>query len=471
MNRPVELRIPFGLGESLLDYVHRPGGHEHVAFGLVSHSVRAGSTILYLRRLIPLDESAYVPNHSHGAVWRGSAMFPVMESAMDEGLGIVVFHAHDHDGVPGLSHDDLQSADKLIPMFQKRVPGRPHGTIVLSRTHASGLVWLPKIRKPVPLTRLRLFGSAIMDLESQRGDLTADTLPQYARQTLVVSREGQAKLRAAKVGVVGAGGGGSHVIQQLAYLGVGKIVVVDPDTYDESNRHRLVAGLKGDLGRPKVDIFRRLAKKIGLSGRVHPVRAALPDTAAVEALRQCDVIVGCVDTLFARSDLQELASRYLIPYVDIGAAIRVVPNASAGDPRVLVAGNVFTFIPGSFCLWCIGFLSSEKIEAEQNGPTRGYFEKNTQEAQVVSFNGVLASQAVTEVLQLLVGFSGVGLRRSDLALGSASTLRGYKKFDGVAGTLQEWGGLRRSDCPHCGSVLGGGDVVFAPAPNDQTAAA
>jgi len=471
MNRSVELRIPFGLGDSLLDHIYQQGEHEHVAFGLVSHSVGTRSTTLHLRRLIPLDESAYVANHSHGAMWRGSAMFPVMEAAMNETLGIVVFHAHDHDGVPSLSHDDLQNANKLIPMFQKRVPGRPHGTIVLSRTHASGLVWMPTVRKPLPLARLRLFGSAILDLQSQRESIAGETPTQYARQTLVVSPQGQARLRGAKIAVVGVGGGGSHVIQQLAYLGVGEIVAIDPDAYDESNRHRLVSALKADLGRPKVDIFHRLVKKIGLTGRVRPVRAGVPDRDAVEALRQCDVIVGCVDTLFARSDLQELASRYLIPYVDIGAAIRVIPDASASDARVVVAGNIFTFVPGSFCLWCLGFLSPEKLEAEQNGPTRGYFEKNTQEAQVVSFNGVLASQAVTEVLQLLVGFRGVGIRHSDLALGGASTCRGYKKFDGLAGTLQEWGGVRRSDCPHCGNVLGAGDVIFAPVSNGRTAAA
>lgn len=212
-------------------------------------------------------------------------------------------------------------------------------------------------------------------------------------------------------------------------------------------------------------------KKIGLGGRVRRVSAAVPDHYAVEALRTCDVIIRCVDTLFARSDLQELASRHLIPYIDIGATVRVVPELSVSDPRIVVAGNVFTFVPGSFCLRCCGFLSSEKIEAEQNGPTRGYFEKNRQEAQVVSFNGVRASQAVTEVLQLLTGFGGVGLRQADLRMPSASTVRGYKKFDGVAGSLQEWGGVRRPDCPHCGNILGAGDVVFAPIPAGRTAAA
>jgi hypothetical protein len=146
-------------------------------------------------------------------------------------------------------------------------------------------------------------------------------------------------------------------------------------------------------------------------------------------------------------------------------------DGASGDPRVVVAGNIFTFIPGSFCLWCCGFLTREKIDAEQNGPTRGYFEKNRHEAQVVSFNGVLASQAVTEVLQMLTGFRGVSLRQSDLALKGTSTVRGYKKFDGVSGTLNEWGGVRRTACPHCASVLGAGDVVFSPVSTDRTSAA
>jgi hypothetical protein len=145
-----------------------------------------------------------------------------------------------------------------------------------------------------------------------------------------------------------------------------------------------------------------------------------------------------------------------------------LPEASASEPRVSVAGNIFTFIPGSFCLWCCGFLSQEKIEAEQNGPTRGYFEKNSQEAQVVNFNGVLASQAVTEVLQLVTGFRGASLRQVDLQLIGTSTFRGYKKFDGVSGNLNEWGGVRRTDCPHCRNVLGAGDIVFTPVSLQRT---
>jgi len=402
MSRSIELRIPFRLGEVLQQHIYRQGPHEHVVFGLVSHSTRGNSTLLLLRDLFPLRECDYVPNAEHGASWRGSAMFPVMEAAMERGLGILIFHAHDQDGLPNLSRDDLQSADKLIPMFCKRVATRPHGTVVLSRTHASGLVWLPNSHKPQPLRRVRWFGTAIIDFDcTSRSSRPFSIGEEYARQVLLVGKEGQISLRGSTVAVVGAGGGGSHVVQQLIYAGVGRIIVIDPDVYASSNRHRLVSGEQKDLGRPKVDIFHRLARKVGLGGSVQRVRAAVPDSKAIQALLKADVIVGCVDTLFARADLQDIASRYLIPYVDIGATIRFVPDAEASDPRVVVSGNVLSFIPGSFCMWCLGFLSDEKLSHEQNGPTRGYFEKNNQEAQVVSFNGLIASQAVTEVLHIL----------------------------------------------------------------------
>lgn len=390
-------------------------------------------------------------------------MFPIMEAAMERGLGILIFHAHDHAGLPGLSRDDLQSADKLIPMFRKRVATRPHGTVVFSRTHASGLVWLPNSRKLEPLHRVRWFGSAIIDFDCTTKSNQESAISEvFARQALLLGKEGQAALNTSTVAIAGAGGGGSHVIQQLLYAGVGRIIVIDPDVYENSNRHRLVSAERKDLGCPKVDIFHRLARKIGLGGRVQRVRAAIPDSEAVQALLEADVIVGCVDTLFTRADLQEIASRYLIPYVDIGTTIRPLPDAAGGDPRVVVSGNVFSFIPGSFCMWCSGFLSDEKLKLEQNGPTRGYFEKNNQEAQVISFNGLVASQAVTEVFQLLTGFRGVGLSKADLEVPGNGVFRGYKKFDGVAGTLTEWGGARRSDCSHCRENLAAGDIIFSP---------
>jgi hypothetical protein len=115
-------------------------------------------------------------------------------------------------------------------------------------------------------------------------------------------------------------------------------------------------------------------------------------------------------------------------------------------------------------LWCCGFLSDEKLALELNGPNRSYFQNRTGEAQVVSFNGVVASQAVIEVLQLLTGFTGTGIRRADVAVDSdGAEQRGFKKFNGTSGTLQEWGASRRSTCAHCTVTLARGVVTWSAA--------
>jgi hypothetical protein len=115
-------------------------------------------------------------------------------------------------------------------------------------------------------------------------------------------------------------------------------------------------------------------------------------------------------------------------------------------------------------MWCCGFLSKEKLDAELAGLNRNYFENRAGEAQVVSLNGVVASQAVTEVLQLLTGFGGTGLRPADVALADQPSLqRGFRKLDGVRGTLDDWGAARRPDCTFCRSTLAASVVAWAPA--------
>src|SRR5436190_1603238 len=90
--------------------------------------------------------------------------------------------------------------------------------------------------------------------------------------------------------------------------------------------------------------------------------------AALAALARADVIVGCVDNLHARADLQELAWRFLIPYVDVGVNIRAIKEPEPYGPRVAIGGNVLTLVPGGFCMWCCGFISKEKLATELRGP-------------------------------------------------------------------------------------------------------
>src|ERR1700758_2727771 len=86
-------------------------------------------------------------------------------------------------------------------------------------------------------------------------ELTTDDLSRYSRHLILpeVGMEGQQRLKAAKVLLVGTGGLGSPVALYLAAAGVGTLGLVDFDVVDASNLHRQVIHSTADVGRPKLD--------------------------------------------------------------------------------------------------------------------------------------------------------------------------------------------------------------------------
>ena len=462
MSSVVQLRFPLGLGHELQRAVFtREARHETVAFCLVSHAQVGDATVLVVRHIVGLQEADYLPDSMHGAEWSGRSMLPAIELAMREELGIVLVHAHDFPGPARLSSDDLASARRLVPMFAARVPGRPHASIVLGRGTAAGFIALPgELPLVVGDVGVQWMGKSVVNWPRRADDVHRD-MEVFDRQALVVGD--QTTLATASIGVVGLCGGGSHVVQQLAHGGFGTIVGVDPDHSDITNLHRQV-GMRPVDGRrkpPKTRIMARLVEAIGTGSQFVGVAARVPEPEVLRALQGVDVIVGCVDNLYAKADLQEISWRYCIPYIDVGVSIR--PNkGTASEPRVTVGGNVLVLIPGGFCMWCIGYLSDEKLAAETAGKPRSYFQTKKGEAQVISFNGVVASQAVSEALQLVAAYRGAGIDPASLAL-NGDLQRGFFKLDGLRGTLEDWGARRRAACPMCAWHLGAASTLWRAA--------
>src|SRR5436190_19648071 len=85
--------------------------------------------------------------------------------------------------------------------------------------------------------------------------LTKAELNRYSRHLLLsdIGKEGQEKLKAAKVLVIGAGGLGCPVLQYLTAAGVGTIGILDFDVIDESNLQRQVLYSTEDIGKPKAE--------------------------------------------------------------------------------------------------------------------------------------------------------------------------------------------------------------------------
>jgi len=197
-------------------------------------------------------------------------------------------------------------------------------------------------------------------------------------------------LASANVGIVGLGGGGSHLAQQLAHVGIGRYVFVDPQTIDDSNTNRLIGGTLDDVTRKtaKVDIAVRIVRGLEPNAEIISVKKEWIE--AVDQLRTCDVIIGALDSLVAKDQLESFCRKNLIPYIDMGMTVTALDNA------FLISGQVIRSMPGEPCFRCLGFVTAEKlkIDAELYGDAG-------ENPQVVWPNGLLASLAVGLCVDLL----------------------------------------------------------------------
>lgn len=198
-------------------------------------------------------------------------------------------------------------------------------------------------------------------------------------------------LEQATIGLVGLGGGGSHVNQQLPHMGVGGYVLADPDHIEDTNTNRLVGGTLADVdvALPKVKIAERVIRGLQPNARVMSVEG--PWTDAADFLKTCDVIIGGVDSFKEREQLERFARKHLIAYIDIGMDVHKI---AAG--RFLIAGQVVLSSPGAPCLRCCGVITDKRLEQEANR----YGDAGSR-PQVVWSNGVLASAAVGLATQIL----------------------------------------------------------------------
>lgn len=194
------------------------------------------------------------------------------------------------------------------------------------------------------------------------------------------------------VGLVGLGGGGSHVAQQLAHVGVGGFVLVDGDTISLTNLNRLVGGRHADIKRNtrKVDIAERLIKSINPNARVEKHFKEWQE--AADSLKACDALICSVDSVRGKDELEGFSRRFLMPFIDQGMDVHHLKETG----EYLVAGQVVLSSPGTPCLRCLGIVTEEALDEEG----RNYGDAGSK-PQVVWPNGVLASTAVGLFVQLV----------------------------------------------------------------------
>ena len=230
----------------------------------------------------------------------------------------------------------------------------------------------------------------------------------FDRNVRFFGADGQAKLRSHTAAVIGIGGLGTHVVQQLSLLGVGAMLLIDPEQLETSNKNRYVGVYFDDPvpGTRKVDAGERLANKIDPSIPITTIFDSTVSTHAFAALREATVIFGCLDRESVRLVLTEYCAAYKIPYFDLATEIST-------EEAITYGGRVCASVDGTGCLMCLGVLDVAEAQRELLDPAAeqdrraiyGVTSEVLGEAgpAVVSLNGVVASLAVTEFMAFATG--------------------------------------------------------------------
>ena len=383
-----------------------PGdGKEAVAVALCGRLNHKG-----LHRMV-VHELLLVPHQEcerdeHRVSWRTDKILPLLNRASKANMAILKIHSHP-GGYEGFSLVDDESDGKLFPSIFGWVDSDlPHASaVMLPDGKIFGRMFFSDMSNE-SISQVLVAGDTIQ-LWNYESVLDLD-LEFGKRVTQAFGERTFAFLRKLRIGVVGCSGTGSPVIEQLVRLGVGELVLVDPDHIELKNLNRILNSRKADAEHMnlKVEMLKAAIDKMDLGANVIAYSSNLfDDTECLMDLATCDLIFGCVDSVDGRDLLNRVATYYGLPYFDLG--IKLEADGLGGISKIV--GTVNYLQPGQSSLMSRGFYDAEDLKAAglfridplgfSELVKNSYIKNiNVNRPAVISINMMVASYAVNEFL-------------------------------------------------------------------------
>ena len=351
-------------------------------------------------------------NSPPGGYVPARSFLAAMKQADLQQSAFVLVHSHPAD-MPNHSDQDDREEPALFRTAYNRIstPEAVHASLVLSDPKVPrGRVWLDG-NGIQPIEVVRVIGRRFRFYFRDSADLAIDT-SFFDREVRAFGPDLLPLLQRLTVGVIGAGGTGSAVVELLIRLGIGHLIVADSQALDRSNVSRVFGSTVGDVGMSKVRLMGRQSETIGLGTQLEPIEKDATYASAMKRFRDCDAVFGCTDDQWGRSILTQFAIQYCLPVLDLGAKI----DSANGVIRA-IPGRITMLMPGLPCLFCRRQITPEGVSAEimeslapQEAAQRrreGYIpELPGAEPAVIAFTAGTAAFAMAELLHRLTGYKG-----------------------------------------------------------------
>jgi hypothetical protein len=390
-----------------------PGdGKEAVAVVLCGRRLDPTGASFLAHKVFPVPYDACSVRERDRVTSRTDSLVPVLADAAKRRLAVLKIHSHPGGYERFSSFDDAADRELFPSVFGWVDSDLPHGSaVMLPCGHVFGRAALRDGRF-VPFTRVAVAGDDLhfWDYGPQDAVETGETL---LRNRQLFGEGTMRRLRNLTVAVVGYSGTGSFVVEALARLGVGRLLIVEFDLVEGKNLNRILNSTADDAARcrPKVEIAVRAINAMGLGTQVEVIRGNLITADTLRRVAASDALFGCVDSVEARHVMNKLATFYLLPYFDLG--VRLDADGRGGIDQV--CGSAHYVQPGGSSLHSRGVYTMEEVRAEglrrtdpkaydglvKEGYVRGV---RVDRPAVISVNMLIAAVSVNDFLARLHPF-------------------------------------------------------------------
>lgn len=373
--------------------------------------VGGGHIRLLGREFYSVPEAAYLQREVDALTIASDGYVGALSRA--EVIGAAALWVHTHPGIgssPAPSkHDDIVDQN-LAETFRIRSGTDFYGTLILS-PRLNGLNFSGRIavnhEAMRPISRMWVVGDRFR-LSHAEGTSIAEPFEMFDRNVRAFGSAVQTTLSALKIGIIGCGGTGSAVAEQLVRLGVRDFVLVDPDKLSISNVTRVYGSTPSDVGWAKVDVASRNIKAIAPDAVCEAICSTVTASTTAKRLVECDLLFGCTDDNAGRLVLSRIPTYLLTPVIDCG----VLLSSSKEGELIGIDGRVTVVVPEHACLLCRGRVDVARAGAELLVPgerkrleDEGYAPAlGQEEPAVVTFTSLVAAAAVSEMLERLIGY-------------------------------------------------------------------
>lgn len=433
MRGPISVRVDRPLFSVLFDHLFPGDGDEHGAVLAVGVCKSPRGTRLLAREVfMARDGVDYVPGTRGYRALTARFVAETSDYCASHNLGYLAVHCHGGRDEVAFSGDDLASHRRGYPALLD-ITGGPVGALVFAMGAVAGEIWA---RDGVfPLSHLTVVGPRVITLCPSPAAKPRRAGRSYDRQARMFGDLGQEILGSLKVGIIGAGGGGSLLSEWLSRLGVGHLVVVDYDRVDLTNLSRVVGATRRDaiaflaesknpvfkqvarrFARRKVFVARRVARQASPRIRFDAIPGSVLDEDVALLLKDSDFLFLASDTIQSRLVFNALVQQYLIPGAEVGAKVTV----NRHDGKILditVASRPVLPNPGGGCLECHelippGRLQEEALTEEDRRAQRYVDDETVAEPSVICLNVLSAAQVANDLMMMFTGLyqEGVNLQ-------------------------------------------------------------